>query len=153
MFVSLKKEVTWPTAKYGDPILGIRALHLPVQVHTHSSEHTHTPWTHTREVGNYLCCGTRGAVGGSVPCSEPQSWYWRWREHWTFTPPTKNPCRNRHSNSQPFDYESDSLTIRPRIPHNFIVDRCGNFSLWELFSACYIVMLVGGNVCTNDILN
>ncbi len=25
------------------------------------------------------CCGTRGAVGGSVPCSRvsPQSWYWR----------------------------------------------------------------------------
>ncbi len=26
----------------------------------------------------------------------------------------------RDSNSQPLDYESDSLTIRPRLPHNFL---------------------------------
>ncbi len=45
------------------------------------------------------------AVGGSVPCSRaPQSWYWRWRERCTFTPPTYN----RDSNLQPFNYESDS---------------------------------------------
>ncbi len=51
------------------PILGICALHLPIQVHTHSSEHTnreHTPGA----VGSHLCCGSRGAVGGSVPCSK-----------------------------------------------------------------------------------
>ncbi len=37
----------------------------PSKVHTHSSEHTlheHTPGA----VGSHLCCGTRGAVGGSV---------------------------------------------------------------------------------------
>ncbi len=45
-------------------------------MHTHSSEHTHThTHTHTHcehtpgAVGSHLCCGTRGAVGGSVPCS------------------------------------------------------------------------------------
>uniref|UniRef100_A0A8C2HMF5 Probable glycerol kinase n=1 Tax=Cyprinus carpio TaxID=7962 RepID=A0A8C2HMF5_CYPCA len=28
------------------------------------------------EVGSHLCCGARGAVGGSVPCSRaPQTWY------------------------------------------------------------------------------
>ncbi len=52
----------------------------PSKVHTHSSEHTH-----------HLCCGARGAVGGSVPCSRsPQSWYWGWKERCTFTPPTYN---------------------------------------------------------------
>ncbi len=30
--------------------------------------------------------------------------------------PTDNPCRTRDSNSQPLDYESDPLTIRPRLP-------------------------------------
>ncbi len=56
----------------------------PLKVHTHSSEHT--PWTHTGAVGIHLCCGARGAVGGSVPCSRaPQSWYWGWRECCTFT--------------------------------------------------------------------
>ncbi len=33
------------------------------------------------------------------------------KEH---TPPTNNPCRTWDSNPQPLDYESDSLTIRPR---------------------------------------
>ncbi len=42
--------------------------------HTHSSEHTHTvnptQLEHTPgAVGSHLCCGARGAVGGSVPCS------------------------------------------------------------------------------------
>ncbi len=54
--------------------------------HTHSSEHTHTPWTHTRSSGQLFMLRRRGAVGGSVPCSRaPQSWYWGWRERWTFT--------------------------------------------------------------------
>ncbi len=50
----------------------------------------HTPGA----VGSHLCCGALGAFGGSVPCSRaPQSWYWRWRERCTFTPPTYNSCR------------------------------------------------------------
>ncbi len=70
------------------PILGICPLHL-----THPSAHSQQ-WTHTRSSGQPYC-GARGAVGGSVPCSRvsPQSWYWRWREHLLFTPPTDNPCR------------------------------------------------------------
>ncbi len=32
--------------------------------------------------------------------------------------PTNNPCRTWDSNTQPLDYESDSLTIRPRLPPN-----------------------------------
>ncbi len=68
---------------------------------------------------NSQCCGARGAVGGSMPCSRvsPQSWYWGWRERWTFTPPTYNPCRTWDSNPQPSGYKSDSLTIRLRLPH------------------------------------
>ncbi len=74
--------------------------------------------THTRSSGQPYC-GARGAVGGSVPCSRvsPQSWYWRWREHLLFTPPSDNPCRTWESNLQPLGYKSNSLTIRPRLPH------------------------------------
>ncbi len=94
------------------PILGICPLHL-----THPSAHSQQ-WTHTRSSGQ-PCCGARGAVGGSVPCSRvsPQSWYWRWREHLLFTPPTDNSCRTWESNLQPLGYKSNSLTIRPRLPH------------------------------------
>ncbi len=38
------------------------------------------------------------------------------RECCTFTPPTYNSCRTWDSNAQPLGYESDSLTIRPRLP-------------------------------------
>ncbi len=99
------------------PILRICPLHL-----THPSAHSQQ-WTHTRSSGQ-PCCGARGAVGGSVPCSRvsPQSWYWRWREHLLFTPPTDNSCRTWESNLQPLGYKSNSLTIRPRLPqaHNFL---------------------------------
>ncbi len=75
---------------------------------------THPKWTHTRSSGQ-PCYSAQGAVGGSVPCSRtPQSWYWRRRE--VIYSPTNNPCRTQDSNPQPLDYESDSLTIRPRLP-------------------------------------
>ncbi len=93
------------------PILGICPLHL-----THPSAHSQQ-WIHTRSSGQ-PCCGARGAVGGSVPCSRvsPQSWYWGWRERWLFTPPTDNPCQTWEANLQPLGYKSDSLTIRLRLP-------------------------------------
>ncbi len=75
-----------------------------------SSEHTHGA------VGSQ-CCGARGAVGGSVPCSRAlQSWYWGWRECWTFTPLTYNPCWTWDSNLRPSGYKSNCLSIRPRLP-------------------------------------
>ncbi len=88
----------------------IQSAHTQQWTHTH---HEHTPGA----VGSHLCCGARGAVGGSVPCSRaPQLWYWGRRECCTFTPPTYHYCRTWDSNSQPLDYESNSLTIRPRLP-------------------------------------
>ncbi len=82
--IYLSRQIVWWT------ILGIWIY--PSKVHTHSSEHTHTHREHTPgAVGSHLC--TRGAVGGSVSCSRaPQSWYWRRRERWTFTPSTYNSC-------------------------------------------------------------
>ncbi len=83
-----KREGKWCVAKYGDPYLEFVLCIWPIQVHTHSSEHT------PGAVGSQFC-GALGTVGGSVPCSRvsPQSWYWRWRERCSFTPPTYNPCR------------------------------------------------------------
>ncbi len=92
------------------PILGICPLHLTHPDYTHTAVNTHSE--HTRS------CGARGAVGGSVPCSRvsPQSWYW-WVERALYIHSLHlHSCRTWDSNSQPFDYESDSLTIRPRLP-------------------------------------
>ncbi len=67
--------------------------------------------THPEQWASHVY-SARGAVGGSVPCSRtPQSWVLK-----EDTPPTNNPCRTWDSNPQPLDYESDSLTIRPRLP-------------------------------------
>ncbi len=82
------------------PILGICALHLThPSAHTHSSEHTPgAPWC-LAQVSHL----SRGIEGG--------------RERWLFTPPTHNSCRTWDSNPQPSGYKSDSLTIRPGLPH------------------------------------
>ncbi len=98
------------------PILGIRALHLThPSAHTQQWKHTPGPGTHTRSSGQPFMLRRPGSSWGSVPCSRtPQSWYWGWRERWTFTHPQFLPARDL--NSQPLDYEYDSLTIRPWLP-------------------------------------
>ncbi len=104
MFVSednkgRKKERNGNDVMWGQvwcPILRICVLHLTrpsAHTHTHTQQrvvNTHTHREHTTGAeGSNLCCGARGAVGGSVPCSRvsTQSWYWGWRERWSFTPP------------------------------------------------------------------
>ncbi len=81
---------------------------------THTAVNTHTPWTHTRSSGQ--------------PCSRaPQSWYWRWRERWTFTPPTDNSCRTRDSNPQP---RVTSPTLYPLGHDRHHVDDM-HFAIWR----------------------
>ncbi len=96
-------------------ILRICALQL---THTQSA-HTHTQqWTHTHRehtpgaVGSHLCCGARGAVGGSVPCSRAL----KVERALDIHSPHLQSLPDPDSNSQPLDYESDSLTIRPCLP-------------------------------------
>ncbi len=89
----------------------------PSKVHTHISEHTHTPWTHTQSSGQPFilrCPGSSwgfGALlkGTSVVVLKVERALYIHSPHLQFLPA-------RDSNSQPFDYESDSLTIRPRLP-------------------------------------
>ncbi len=81
----------WSEATCGQiwwPILGICALHLThPNAHTQQWTHTHTH-THTHT----YCCGTRGAVGGLVPCSRASHLsrgIEGGRERWLFTPKSK----------------------------------------------------------------
>ncbi len=73
--------------------------------------------THPEQWGAIYAAAPLGAIRGSVSCSRaPQSRYWRWREHWIFTPPpTDKLLPFWDSNPQPFDYESNSLNIRPQL--------------------------------------
>ncbi len=84
---------------------------------THTAVNTHTPWTHTRSSGQPFmlrCPGSSwgfGALlkGTSVVVLRVERALYIHSPHLQFLPA-------RDSNSQPFDYESDSLTIRPRLP-------------------------------------
>ncbi len=73
---------------------------------------THPKWTHTRSSGQ-PCYSARGAVGGSVPCSRtPQSWYWRRRERWLFTP---------HQQSLPDPrFEPTTFGLRVRLSNHVV---------------------------------
>ncbi len=104
------------------PILGICALHLshPKCTHTAVNTHTHTPWTHTRSSGQPFMLRRPGSSWGfgallkgtSVVVLRVERALYIHSPHLQFLPA-------RDSNSQPLDYESDSLTIRPRLPHYY----------------------------------
>ncbi len=95
---------------------------------------THPKCTHTA-VNTHTCCGARGAVWGSVPCSRaPQSWYWGWRESAVHSLPHRQflPARDFLR-----DYESDSLTIRSRLPQIVLVLSTDTFWYSFMFILCY----------------
>ncbi len=104
------------------PMLGICALHLSHPKCTHTAvnthTHTHTLWTHTRSSGQPFMLRRPGSswgfgallTGTSVVVLKVKRALYIHSPHLQF-------LLARDSNSQPFDYESDSLTIRPRLPH------------------------------------
>ncbi len=112
-------------------------------MHTHtavSSEETHTHTrTHTHTEASQ-CSGAWWTVGGSVPCSTVslQLWYWGWRERWTFTPPTYNPCRTRDSNPRPLGYKPNSLSIRTRLAQLYSCSSC--YPHWLILIYSYVVI-------------
>ncbi len=57
-------KVTWHTTKYGYPYSEFMLCIYPSKVHTHSSEHTHTPWTHTRSSGQPFMLRRPGSSWG-----------------------------------------------------------------------------------------
>ncbi len=66
-----------------------KCTHTAVNTHTHRE---HTPRASGQPVGSHLCCGARGAVGGSVPCSRALKVERALDIH---SPPTYNPCRTQ----------------------------------------------------------
>ncbi len=88
----------------------------PNKVHTHSSEHTHTVNTHPEQwaaiyaaaPGEQLgvWCLAQGHLGRGIEGGESAG----------HSLPHRQSLPARDSNPQPFDYESDSLTIRPQLP-------------------------------------
>ncbi len=99
-------------------ILGICALHLTHPRCTHIAVNTYTVNTHTRSSGQLFMRQRPGSSlwfgallkGTSVVVSRVERVLYIHSPHLQFLPA-------RDSNWQPFDYESDSLIIRPWLPH------------------------------------
>ncbi len=110
--------MTWRVAKYGDPYSEFLLCSQPIQS-AHTQQWTHTHREHTPGAVGSQCCGARGAVGGTVPYSRvsPQSWYWRRREHWLFTPPHRQFLPDLRLEPMSLGLQVRlSLSIRPRLP-------------------------------------
>ncbi len=86
----------------------------PSKVHTHSSEHTHTPWTHTRSSGQPFMLRRPGSSWGFGALLKGNSVMVLRVERALYIHSQFLPAWD--SNSQPLGYESTSLTIRPRLP-------------------------------------
>ncbi len=102
----LKVKVTYSQLRW--PILGI--LHLPLLVHTHSSEHT------PGAVGGHSCCGARGHLGVWCLAQGHLVMVLKVERALYIHSPHLQSLPDRDSNSQPFDYESDSLPLGHDFP-------------------------------------
>ncbi len=110
-----ESEVTYDQVWW--PILGICALHLTHPKCTHTAVNTHTPWTHTRSSGQPFMLRRPGSSWGFGALLKGTSVVvLRVERALDIHSPHLQYLPARDSNSQPFDYESDSLTIRPRLP-------------------------------------
>ncbi len=110
-------------------VLRNRALHLthPRCTHTAVHTHTHTVTTHPEQ------WAARGAVGGSVPCSRVlrvERELYIHSPHLQFLPA-------RDSNPQPLAYESDSLTIKPRLPQSTNISSLRFHNVATLYKKSY----------------
>ncbi len=132
----------WHTAKYSEFVLCI----YPCLKCTHTAVNTHTPWTHTQSSGQPFVLRCPGSSWGFSALLQGTSlWYWGWRECSTFTSPHQFlPAWD--SNSQPLDYESDSLIIRPRLPFKIpcLIEcvNCNFFGInWNLWAISELIKI------------
>ncbi len=99
------------------PILGICALHLTFPKCTHTAVNKHTPWTHTRSSGQpFMLRCTGSSWGFSALLKGTSVVVLRVERALDIDSPHLQFLPARDSNSKSFDYEPDSLTIRPRLP-------------------------------------
>ncbi len=95
--------------------------------HTHTHTHTHTLWTHTRSSAHTQCTHTwsSGSSAGEqlgVRCLAQGHLVvvLKVESALDIHSPHRQSLPDRDSNPQPLDYESGSLTIRPRLSHIYI---------------------------------
>ncbi len=100
------------------PILGICALHLTHPKCTHTAVNTHTPWKHTRSSGQPFMLRRPGSSWGFDALLKGTSVVVLKVEESAAhsLPPPTIPAGPETGTRNLWGYESDSLTIRPRLP-------------------------------------
>ncbi len=115
-------KVTWHTAKNGDLYSEFVLCIYPILS-------AHTPWTHTRSSGQPFMPRRPGSSWGFGALLKGTSVVVLRVERALYIhSPTYNSCR------QPLGYESDSLTIRPRLPP------CHMLCWWGFFMTTSIML-------------
>ncbi len=102
---------------------------------------THTPWTHTRSSGQPFmlrCPGSSWGFGALLKSTSVVVLMVKRALYIHSLHLQSLPARD--SNSQPFDYESESLTIRPRFPLMKLEDE--HFSDFLFYQLSYILVLL-----------
>ncbi len=99
----------------------------PSNVHTHTVN-THPPWIHTRSSGQPFMLRLPGSSWGFGALLKDTSVVVLKVESCTFTPLTYNSCRPETWTHNLLDYESNSLTIRPRLPQG----KAAEGNLWRI---------------------
>ncbi len=97
----------------------VTQLTHPKCTHTHTADnsHTHTQqWTHTRSSGQFMLRRPGSSWGFGVLLKGTSVVVLRVERALYIHSPPLQSLPDRDSNTQPFNYESDSRTIRPRLP-------------------------------------
>ncbi len=89
----------------------------PSKVHTHSSEHTHHEHTHPEQWAASYVAAHGEQLGVQCLAQGHLVMVLKVERVLYIHSPHQQSLPDRDWNSQPFDYESDSLTIRPRLPY------------------------------------
>ncbi len=106
----------------------------PSKVHTHSSEHTHTMNTHPEQWAAIYAAAPGEQLGVRCLAQGHLSRGIEGGESAVHSLPLPTIPAG-HSNSQPLDYESDSLTIRPWLPPNVCM-KAEACNFLQFFSQC-----------------
>ncbi len=104
------------------PILGICALHLSHPKCTHTQQWTHTPWTHTSSGQPFMLRHLGSSWGFGALLKDTSVVVLKVERALYIHSPLLQFLPARDSNPRPLDYESNSLTIRPRLPPLYTVN-------------------------------
>ncbi len=122
-------------------------------VHTHTAVHTHTVNTHPEKCAAIYAVAPGSSWGFSVLLKDTSVMVLKEERALYIHSPLQQFLPDRDSNPQPFNFESDSLTIRPQLPqlphyavflHIVMLFYCFNKCALLIFCSMHPLVASGG---------